>query len=216
MPEQTERSPARFMILAAGGLYEESDLDRICRRHAIHDEALKMELWRALEDAGRRYIDARRLDESRVTLGRLRQEILLGLRLCDQLETHLPAEGQLDADRPGVSLSRHHLASLREAERQLARADGPRNFSLEDCVEAVRQLKDIYEAAAERCRSGRREEAHPADASRSSLRLFYTRRLARAWSSAGEPDGEAFLSDCQAPLLRAAEAVSEEVLVPAQ
>jgi len=217
MSERTQRSPARFMILAAGGLYEEADVDRICRRHAIRDEALKLELWRVLEDAGRRLVDARRLDESRVTLGRLRQEILLGLRLCDQLETHLPADGQLEEDRAGVSLSRHHLASLREAEGQLARADGPRNFSLEDCVDAVRQLKDIYEVAAERCRAGgRREGDDPADAWRASLRRFYTQRMARAWSFDGEPAGEAFLVDCQAPLARVADAAAEEALVPAQ
>ena len=218
MSDPTPRNRARFIILAAGGLYEEADVDAVCRRHAIEGEALKMELWRVLEDAARQWLDARRLDESRITLGRLRQELLLGLRLGDQRERHVPGEGGLEGDRATVNLSRHHLSSLRQAEHALAQSDGPRHFSLEDCVEAVRQLKAVYETAAERCRAnGRGEQAEPLEAWRSTLRDFYVRRLGREWSSESEPAGEAFLIDCQAPLSRhVATADGDETLIAAQ
>ncbi|PWE16607.1 hypothetical protein DDZ18_12635 [Marinicauda salina] len=200
MARLSEGGGARFMILDEDQLYDEAEIDRICARHRIEGQQTRMALWRTLEEAGRRLLDRRRLKARRVHLSRLKQELQLGMRLADQLSSHVPSPEQLSGDQPSIGLSRHHLAALREGERLLARDDrSGRAARLEDAAAALSYLSDVYEAALEACTERGVEECEE-EAWRARLQSFYTRTLARPWSSEGDNGGERFLADCRAPL----------------
>lgn len=203
---------AQFTILDEVQIYDEAELDRICARHEITGEAVRMTLWRILEDAGKRLRDQKRLQASRTQISRLKQELQLGLRLTGQLSHHIPAGEQLKDDAAGVGLNRHHLAALREGERRVldTSAEAPR-YRLEDAGEMLAYLGRVYDEALGACAAGQHED--PDEAWRARLKAFYTRTLARAWVTREADQGERFLADCRMALERC-EAGASEVASP--
>lgn len=201
MARLSENGSAQFMILDEVQIYDEAELDRICERHAIAAEAARMELWRTLEDAGKRLRDQKRLQATRTQISRLKQELQLGLRLSGQLAHYIPGGEQLKDDVAGVGLNRHHLAALREGERRVleSREEAPR-YRLEDAGEMLAYLGRVYDAALGACASGTHED--PEDVWRARLKAFYTRTLARAWVTRQADQGERFLADCRMALDR--------------
>ncbi len=127
----------------------------------------------------------------------------MGLRLTSQLHSLVPNGDQLREDTPTVTLSRRHLAALREAERRAADGNaGSARVRLEEVAPALDCLHQIFEAALEAC--GEREDEHgPEEAWRGALAAFFTRTLSRPWSRHGDNAGERFLADCRVALERA-------------
>ncbi|GGH07347.1 hypothetical protein GCM10007420_25030 [Glycocaulis albus] len=194
-----------FIILDDGELYDESEIDRICERHAIADADQKMALWRLLEECGRALIDQKRLQTRRTQIARLRQDLQMGLRLTGQLAGLVPDAAQLRDDTPTMTLTRRHLAALREAERRLdAGRDGSVRTRLEDAAPALECLQRVFEMALEAC-GEREDESGPDDAWRAAVTAFYSRTLSRPWSRQGDNAGERFLADCRIALERATE-----------
>lgn len=205
MSRLTTNSGASFIILDDGALYDAADIDRICERHAIADAEQKMALWRLLEDAGRALIDQKRLQTRRTQIARLRQDLQMGLRVTSQLAGLVPDAAQLRDDTPTMTLTRRHLAALREAERRLdsERGVGART-RLEDAAPALECLQRVFEMALEAC-GEREDEDGPEDAWRGAVMAFYTRTLSRPWSRQGDNAGERFIADCRIALDRADE-----------
>lgn len=200
MARLSTQDGAQFMILDEVQIYDEAEVDRICERHSIGDEAIRMALWRTLEDAGKCLRDQRRLQASRTQISRLKQELQLGVRLSAQLAHHVPDGDQLRDDAAGVGLNRHHLAALREGERRASEAGGdhPR-YRLEDAGEMLSYLSAVYEEALAACAAGAED---PDAVWRASLKAFYTRTLARAWVTREADQGERFLADCRMAIER--------------
>lgn len=202
MARLTGDAGTSFIILDGVQLYDEAEIDRICARHDIGDPDRKMALWRLLEERGRALIDQRRLQTRRTQTARLRQDLQMGLRLTGQLASLVPDGEQLRTDTPSMTLSRRHLAALREAERQLS--GGPEihtRVRLEEVAPALACLHKVFEAALEAC--GEREDEHgPEETWRAALTAFFTRNLSRPWSRQGDNAGERFLADCRATLER--------------
>lgn len=196
MARLTTQEGAQFTILDDVQIYDEAELDRICARHAISDEATRMSLWRVLERAGKRLRDQSRLQASRTQISRLKQELQLGMRLSAQLGHHVPDGQQLREDNAGVGLNRHHLAALREGERRACDARGSeRRYRLEDVSDMLSYLSDVYEEALSACAGSSIED--PEETWRGTLRAFYTHTLARAWVTREADQGERFLADCR-------------------
>jgi len=195
MARLSEKGRATFVILDHDPLYGADEIDRICAAHAIPD-ARRNALWRLLEEAGRAYLDQRRLSAAPTKLARVRQDLRLARQLAAQLAELSPRAEQLSTDTPSVGLSRAHLSALREGERLAGPGPGAR---LEDLREALTWADSVFEAALESC--GRQDD-EPSQAWRITLTKFYTRQLARPWTGEDEADGEAFLADCRAPLER--------------
>lgn len=203
MSRLTSESGASFIILDDGELYEESDIDRICERHAIGDADHKMALWRLLEEAGRALIDQKRLQTRRTQIARLRQDLQMGMRLTGQLAGLVPDAAQLRDDTPTMTLTRRHLAALREAERRIESERGTRlRTRLEDAAPALESLQRVFEMALEAC-GEREDEEGPDRAWRGAVMGFYTRTLSRPWSRQGDNAGERFIADCRIALNRA-------------
>jgi hypothetical protein len=195
MARLSEKGQSTFVILDHEPLYASEDIDQICTEHAIRDTD-RGPLWRLLEEAGRAYLDQRRLSAAPTKLARVRQDLRLARQLAAQLAEMSPDSEQLSSDTPGIALSRAHLSALREGERKAGPASGAR---LEDLREALTWADSVFEAALESC--GRPDE-DPEAAWRIRLTNFYTRELARSWTGKGEAAGEAFLASCRAPLDR--------------
>lgn len=198
MARLCEDGAARFVILDGDQLYEAADIDRICARHAISDSH-RGALWRLLESAGRTLLDQRRLQTTPVQLARIRQDLLLGLRVTRQLADLTPRAGQCVADQPSATLSRAHLAALREGQRRAGGAAGA-GSRLEEAHDTLAWLAEVYESALESCARVQREGQNPDAAWRMTLTGFFTRTLARSWTDDGGAAGERFLADCQAVL----------------
>ena len=209
MARLTTQEGAQFTILDDVQIYDEAELDRICARHAITDEATRLSLWRILERAGKRLRDQTRLQASRTQISRLKQELQLGMRLSAQLGHHVPDGQQLREDNAGVGLNRYHLAALREGERRVcdARSD-QRRYRLEDASDMLSYLSDVYEEALSACAGSSIED--PEETWRGTLRGFYTHTLARAWVTRDADQGERFLADCRMALDRAPGGESEK------
>lgn len=209
MARLTGDAGTSFIILDGVQLYDEAEIDRICTRHDIRDPDRKMALWRLLEESGRALIDQRRLHTRRTQIARLRQDLQMGLRLTSQLASLVPDGDQLRDDTPSMTLSRRHLAALREAERRLSgSAAGKSRTRLEEVSPALQCLHAVFEAALEAC--GEREDEHgPDEAWRGTMAAFFTRTLSRPWSRHGDNAGERFLADCRIALERAEEESSE-------
>lgn len=195
MARLSEKGQSTFVILDHEPLYASADIDQICVAHTI-SEVERGALWRVLEEAGRAYLDQRRLSATPTKLARVRQDLRLARQLAAQLAELSPDKDQLSTDTPSVALSRAHLSALREGERKAGPAGGAR---LEDLRDALTWADTVFEAALESC--GRQDE-DPDDAWRITLTNFYTRELARSWTGQGAADGEAFLASCRAPLDR--------------
>jgi hypothetical protein len=198
MARLSEDGAARFVILDGDQIYEPGDIDRICARHAIaavHRGAL----WRRLESAGRALLDQRRLHTTPVQLARIRQDLLLGLRVTRQLADLTPRAGQCAGDQPSAALSRAHLAALREGERRAGGGAGA-GSRLEEAHDTLAWLAEVYESAIESCARVHREGQDPEAAWRMALTGFFTRTLARSWTDDGGAAGERFLADCRAVL----------------
>jgi hypothetical protein len=193
MARLSEKGRATFVILDHDPLYDAGEIDRICAAHRIPD-ARQSALWRLLEEAGRAYLDQRRLSAAPTKLARVRQDLRLARQLAAQLAEISPASEQLSTDTPSVGLSRAHLSALREGERRAGPAPGMR---LEELHEALTWADSVFEAALEACA---RQDDEPSQAWRITLTNFYTRQLARPWTGKGKADGEAFLADCRAAL----------------
>jgi hypothetical protein len=196
MSRLSEAGIANFVILDHDPLYAREEIDQICRDHAIPD-AQRGALWRTLEEAGRAYLDQRRLNTAPTKLARVRQDLRLARQLAAQLAELTPESGQVSTDAPSIALSRAHLSALREGERRAGHAPG--GARLEDLQEALTWADSVFEAALEAC--GRADEA-PEDAWRITLTNFYTRQLARPWTGDEGEAGERFLAACRAPLER--------------
>lgn len=197
MARLCEDGRTTFVILDEDPLYSADDIERICERHQI-EQTQRGRLWRRLEEAGRTFLDQRRLQSQPAKLARIRQDLRLGRQMAAQLAELTPEPGQVSADRASVALSRCHLSALREGERQ---AGAPANGGarLDEVRETLNWLSEVYEAALEACtRSG--EDA--AEAWRADLTEYYTRVLIRSWTGDGDAAGERFLADCRAPLER--------------
>ncbi|MEQ8406400.1 MAG: hypothetical protein RKE49_14990 [Oceanicaulis sp.] len=196
MTRLCEDGRTTFVILDEDPLYAEADIARICTRHGV-PEALRGRLWRRLEEAGRSFLDRRRLQSQPAKLARIRQDLRLGRQMAQQLAEFTPEAGQVGADRASVALNRCHLSALREGERRVG--GGAAGARLDEVRETLSWLADVYDAALESCtRSG--EDA--AEAWRADLTEFYTRVLTRPWTGDGDAGGERFLADCRAPLER--------------
>jgi hypothetical protein len=193
MARLSEQGRATFVILDHDPLYGAEEIDRICAAHAIPD-ARRSALWRLLEEAGRAYLDQRRLSAAPHKLARVRQDLRLARQLAAQLAELSPAAEQLSTDTPSVGLSRAHLSALREGERLAGPAPGIR---LEDLRDALTWADSVFESALEAC--GRQDD-EPLQRWRITVTNFYTRQLARPWTGKGEADGEAFLADCRVAL----------------
>ncbi len=193
MSRLSEAGVANFVILDHDPLYAREEIDRICADHAI-PPSQQGALWRTLEEAGRAYLDQRRLSTTPTKLARVRQDLRLARQLAAQLAELTPEAGQVSKDAPSIALSRAHLSALREGERRAGPAPGGR---LEELREALTWADAVFEAALEAC--GRPEDA-PEDAWRIAVTNFYTRELARPWTGDRGEAGERFLSDCRAVL----------------
>lgn len=201
MARLSTQGGAQFMILDEVQIYDEAEVDRICERHDIAGEAVRMALWRTLEDAGKRLRDQRRLQASRTQISRLKQELQLGVRLSAQLAHHIPDGEQLRDDAAGIGLNRHHLAALREGERRASETGTDHSrYRLEDAAEMLTYLSSVYEEALAACAAGSSQD--PDEVWRSRLKAFYTRTLARAWVTREADQGERFLADCRMALER--------------
>ncbi|WBQ09440.1 hypothetical protein L2D01_11085 [Hyphomonadaceae bacterium ML37] len=198
MARLCEDGAARFVILDGDQLYETADIDRLCARHAISD-AHRGAVWRLLESAGRALLDQRRLHTTPVQLARIRQDLLLGLRVTRQLADLTPRAGQCAGDQPSATLSRAHLAALREGERRAGGGAGA-GSRLEEAHDTLAWLAEVYESAIESCARVQREGQDPDGAWRATLTRFFTRTLARSWTDDGGAAGERFLADCMAVL----------------
>ncbi|MCH8489079.1 MAG: hypothetical protein LAT81_03995 [Oceanicaulis sp.] len=198
MARLCEDGAARFVILDGEQLYETADIDRICARHAIA-AAHRGALWRVLESAGRTLLDQRRLQTTPVQLARIRQDLLLGLRVTRQLADLTPRAGQCAGDQPSAKLSRAHLAALREGERRAGAGAGA-GSRLEEAHDTLAWLAEVYESALESCARVQREGQDPDAVWRAALTRFFTRALARSWTDDGGAAGERFLADCLAVL----------------
>ncbi|MFP4519847.1 MAG: hypothetical protein ACLFQ5_10360 [Oceanicaulis sp.] len=197
MTRLCEDGRATFVILDEDPLYAADDIARICERHGV-PERLSGRLWRRLEQAGRAFLDRRRLNSQPAKLARIRQDLRLGRQLAAQLAGLAPEPGQVEADRASVALNRCHLSALREGERGVGPGAGP-GARLDEVRETLAWLAEVYDAALEACtRSG----ADADEAWRADLTEFYTRVLTRPWTGEGGADGERFLADCRAPLDR--------------
>ena len=195
MARLSEKGQSTFVILDHDPLYTSDDIDQICAEHAIADTD-RGALWRMLEEAGRAYLDQRRLSATPTKLARVRQDLRLARQLAAQLVELSPDREQLSSDTPGIALSRAHLSALREGERKAGPSAGAR---LEDLRNALTWADTVFEAALESC--GRQDD-EPDEAWRIELTNFYTRELARSWTGQGATDGEAFLASCREPLER--------------
>lgn len=195
MSRLSEAGIANFVILDHDPLYAREEIDEICRNHAI-PQAQRGALWRTLEEAGRAYLDQRRLNTAPTKLARVRQDLRLARQLAAQLAELTPEAGQISKDAPSVALSRAHLSALREGERRAGPAPGAR---LEDLHEALTWADAVFEAALEACG---RPDGPPEEAWRIAVTNFYTRQLARPWTGDEGEAGERFLADCRAPLER--------------
>lgn len=193
MARLCENGAATFVILDCEPLYDQADIARIARTHDIapvHRNAL----WRRLEQAGRAYLDQKRL--SRATrLVRVREDFQLARRLATQLAELSPEPAQMTTDCASVSLSRLHLAALREGERRVGAECGA-VANLEMVRATMTWLAEVYDAALTSC-----QDAHdPDEMWRRALTDFYTRTLARPWTGPNGEPGERFLADCRAVL----------------
>ncbi len=195
MARLSEKGQSTFVILDHEPLYASEDIDQICARHQI-SETHRGALWRMLEEAGRAYLDQRRLSATPTKMARVRQDLRLARQLAAQLAELSPNADQLSSDTCSITLSRAHLSALREGERKAGPASGAR---LEDLREALTWADAVFEAALDSC--GRQDD-EPDEAWRITLTNFYTRELARSWTGEGEADGEAFLASCREPLDR--------------
>jgi hypothetical protein len=198
MARLCEDGAARFVILDGDQIYETADIDRLCARYDISD-AHRGALWRLLETAGRTLLDQRRLQTTPVQLARIRQDLLLGLRVTRQLADLTPRPGQCAGDQPSATLSRAHLAALREGERRAGGGAGA-GSRLEEAHDTLAWLAEVYESALESCARVQREGQDPDAVWRASLTRFFTRTLARSWTDDGGAAGERFLADCEAVL----------------
>ncbi|MGJ3230528.1 MAG: hypothetical protein ACFE0P_01875 [Oceanicaulis sp.] len=196
MTRLCEDGRTTFVILDGDPLYSEDDIARICERNAV-PQSVRGRLWRRLEEAGRSFLDRRRLISQPAKLARIRQDLRLGRQLAQQLGELTPESGQVGADRASVALNRCHLSALREGERRVGA--GSAGARLDEVRETLAWLAEVYDAALEACtRSGE----DPAQAWRAELTEFYTRVLTRPWTGDGDAGGERFLADCRAPLER--------------
>lgn len=198
MARLCEDGATRFVILDGEQLYDSADIDRICARHAINT-AQRGALWRVLESAGRALLDQRRLHTTPVQLARIRQDLLLGLRVTRQLADLTPRAGQCGGDQPSATLSRAHLAALREGERRAGGGAGS-GSRLEEAHDTLAWLAEVYESAIESCARVQREGQDPEATWRAALTRYFTRTLARSWTDDGGAAGERFLADCRAVL----------------
>ena len=189
-----ENGAATFIILDREPLYDQDDIARIARDHAIAP-ADRNALWRVLEASGRAYLDQVRLARA-ARLVRIRQDLQLARRLSAQLSELTPEAGQIAADAASVGLSRIHLAALREGERRAGPGPACR---LDEVREVLAWLTEVYDAALEACH----EPLDPDEAWRRALTDFHTRTLARPWTGLNGAEGERFLADCRAVLARA-------------
>lgn len=197
MTRLCEQGRATFVILDEDPLYTDADIERICTRNGVPAEQ-RGALWRKLEEAGRSFLDRRRLHSQPAKLARIRQDLRLGQRMAAQLAGFTPQPGQVEADRASVALNRCHLSALREGERRVGAAGGP-GARLDEVQATLSWLADVYEAALEACT---RDEPEPGELWRAELSEFYTRVLTRPWTGDGDASGERFLADCRAPLDR--------------
>ncbi|MCC5996091.1 MAG: hypothetical protein JJU18_06955 [Oceanicaulis sp.] len=198
MARLSEDGAARFVILDGDQLYDASEIDRICARHGVPD-AHRGTLWRTLETAGRALLDQRRLQTTPVQLARIKQDLQLGLRLTSQLAGLAPRAGQCGGDQASATLSRGHLAALREGERRAGSGAGA-GSRLEEAHDTLAWLAGVYEQAIEACTRVQRDGQDPESAWRAAVTRFYTRTLARSWTDDGGAAGERFLADCRAVL----------------
>jgi hypothetical protein len=188
---------ATFVIFDREPLYDQSEIARIATTHKI-EPGRRNALWRVLEQAGRGYLDQKRL-VSAARLVRVREDLQLARRLSAQLAVLTPEPGQTAADAVSVSLGRFHLAALREGERRVGGEGGGR---LDDMREMLDWLTEVYDAALSACNG----PSDPEDVWRRTLTEFYTRELARAWAGGDGAPGERFLADCRSVLDRLDEA----------
>lgn len=191
MARLCENGAATFVILDREPLYDQADIARISADHGVAPE-LRNALWRRLEQAGRAFLDQKRLSRA-PRLVRVRQDLQLARRLTAQLAELTPQPGQTAADAASVGLSRLHLAALREGERR-AGGEGAPTADLDDISVVLTWLTGVYDAALAACQ----DDLDPEDAWRRSLTEFYTRTLARPWTAPSGDHGERFLADCRA------------------
>lgn len=185
MARLCENGAATFVILDREPLYDQGDIARIASNHNIAPDH-RNALWRLLEQAGRAYLDQKRLSRAS-RLVRVRQDLQLARRLAAQLAELTPEPGQAAADAASVGLSRLHLAALREGER---RAGGRYESAagLDDMRGVLSWLTSVYESAL----AAAHEDVDPDEAWRRSLIEFYTRVLTRPWTAPNGDHGERF------------------------
>lgn len=191
MARLCENGTATFVILDREPLYDQGDIARIASAHDIAPDH-RNALWRLLEQAGRAFLDQKRLSRAS-RLVRVRQDLQLARRLAAQLAELTPEPGQIASDAASVGLSRLHLAALREGERR-AGGDGASAIGLDDMRGALTWLTEAYDAAL----AAAQEERDPDETWRRTLIEFYTRVLARPWTAPTGDHGERFLADCRA------------------
>jgi len=191
MARLCENGAATFVILDREPLYDQGDIARIAAAHDIAPDH-RNALWRLLEQAGRAFLDQRRLSRAS-RLVRVRQDLQLARRLTAQLAELTPEPGQIASDTASVGLSRLHLAALREGERR-AGSDVGSAAGLDDMRGALTWLTDVYDAAL----AAAQAELDPDETWRRTLIEFYTRVLARPWTAPTGDHGERFLADCRA------------------
>jgi hypothetical protein len=191
MARLCENGSATFVILDREPLYDQDDIARISADHGIAPD-LRNGLWRRLEQAGRAYLDQKRLSRAARLVG-VRQDLQLARRLAAQLAELTPQPGQTAADAASIALSRLHLAALREGERRTD-AEGGSTADLDDVSAVLTWLTGVYDAALSACQ----DELNPEETWRRSLTDFYTRTLARPWTAPSGDHGERFLADCRA------------------
>ncbi len=191
MARLCENGTATFVILDREPLYDQGDIARIASAHDIAPDH-RTALWRLLEQAGRAFLDQKRLCRAS-RLVRVRQDLQLARRLAAQLAELTPEPGQLAADAASVGLSRLHLAALREGERR-AGGDVASAIGLDDMRGVLTWLTEAYDAAL----AAAQEERDPEETWRRTLIEFYSRVLARPWTAPTGDHGERFLADCRA------------------
>ena len=188
-----------LIYIDENGLYEKIDIDFISQKYEVTGSG-RLVLTNTLEDAGRSYLDRRRLYFQPGMLPRTRRDLRQARNLIAALIEVTPKPGQVAADQASVNIRRFHLAALREG-GQIFGMRAPAGSRLDEVYSTLAWLARLYDHALEVC-EGPGEE--PMAAWRAALTHFYTRVLKRSLTKPNDPVLESFLADCHAPLQRRA------------